>query len=151
MAVSFRPSFNLSVGVLGALAVAIALSACTSPAQSPPAATPAPSPTTAAESLQQGAIQVIHDYYSAINHRDYEQAYALWQGDGLASEQTFEQFKQGFANTSSVVVEVGEPGPLDGAAGSTFIEIPVTVTAVTTNGTPQRFSGSYVLRRVNDV
>ncbi|HEY9827993.1 MAG TPA: hypothetical protein V6D19_21355, partial [Stenomitos sp.] len=32
-----------------------------------------------------------------------------------------------------------------------YIEIPVTVTAVTTDGTSQRFRGSYVLRRVNDV
>lgn len=48
-------------------------------------------------------------------------------------------------------VEVGDPGRLDGAAGSTYIEIPVTVTAVTQQGTPQRFQGSYVLRRVNGV
>ncbi|BAY48681.1 hypothetical protein SAMD00079811_63070 [Scytonema sp. HK-05] len=42
---------------------------------------------------------------------------------------------QGFANTASVAVEVGEPGRLDGAAGSSYIKIPVSVTAITTNGT----------------
>jgi hypothetical protein len=74
-----------------------------------------------------------------------------WDRDGAASQQSFQQFKQGFANTASVAVEVGEPGKLDGAAGSVYIKIPVTVTAITRNRTRQRFRGSYVLRRVNDV
>ena len=127
----------------------------TSPTQSSSSPTPSlVSPTQSAagiESLQQEAVQVISDYYSAIARRDYEQAYSAWEGDGAASQQSFEQFKQGFANTTSVTVEVGKPGRPDPGAGSIYIEIPVTVTAVTTNGTPQRFRGSYVLRRVNDV
>lgn len=124
-----------------------------SPAISPSptlSAAPTPPPNDA-EMLQQEAVQVIQDYYSAIDRRDYTQAYSAWEGEGKASQQSFEQFKQGFANTASTAVEVGQPDRLEGAAGSSYIEIPVTVTAVTTNGTPQRFRGSYVLRRVNDV
>ncbi|MEH1888674.1 MAG: hypothetical protein V7K92_04145 [Nostoc sp.] len=101
--------------------------------------------------LEQQAVQVIHEYYDAIARQDYKQAYLAWDGDGSASKESFEEFKQGFANTASVAEEVGEPGSLEGAAGSSYIKIPVTVTTVTTNGTPQRFHGSYVLRRVNDV
>lgn len=155
---------------VGGVLFAIALTACHAPAKSqPPAAhTPSaasssiassPTPlavslsqsTTRTEPLVQEAIQVIRNYYSAIDRRDYQQAYSAWDRDGAASHQSFKQFKQGFAHTASVAVEVGEPGQLDGAAGSTFIEIPVTVAAVTKNGTRQRFRGSYVLRRVNDV
>ncbi|WP_445638309.1 Lipoprotein [Nostoc sp. DSM 114161] len=121
------------------------------------ASTPAPSPASPTQNaadtkpLEQQAVQVIREYYNAIARQDYKQAYSAWDGDGAASKQSFESFKQGFANTASVTVEVGEPGRLDGAAGSSYIEIPVTVTAVTINGTPQRFHGTYVLRRVNNV
>jgi hypothetical protein len=70
---------------------------------------------------------------------------------GTASKQSFEEFQQGFANIVSIVEEVGKPGSLEGAAGSLYIEIPVTVTNVSSNGTPQRFRGSYKLQRVNKV
>lgn len=118
---------------------------------SPTSSPVSPTPNTADKPLKQEAVRVIRDYYSAIARHDYKQAYSAWQGDGAASQQSFEQFQQGFANTASVAVEVGEPGILEGAAGSLYINIPVTVTAVTANGTPQRFRGSYVLQRVNNV
>lgn len=104
-----------------------------------------------AGSSQQEAVQVIRDYYQAIARRDYEQAYSQWDQEGRASGQSFEQFKQGFANTASTTVEVGEPGSSGGAVGSVYVEVPVTITAKTTNGVSQQFRGSYVLRRVNDV
>ncbi|MBD2100342.1 hypothetical protein [Leptolyngbya sp. FACHB-261] len=104
-----------------------------------------------AKKLQQEAVQVIRDYYSAINRRDYQQAYSAWERDTAAGQQSFEQFRQGFASTASTAVEVGEADRLDGAAGSVYIQIPVTITAITTNGTRQRFRGSYILRRVNDI
>lgn len=120
------------------------------------ASTPTPSPASPTQSSAntepgQQAIQVIRDYYSAIARQDYKQAYSVWDGNGAASKQSFDQFKQGFANTTSVAVEVGKPGRPDPGAGSTYIQIPVTITAIATDGTPQRFQGSYVLRRVNDV
>ncbi|MEH1799960.1 MAG: hypothetical protein V7L13_12500 [Nostoc sp.] len=103
------------------------------------------------QSQEQQAVQLIHDYYDAIARLDYKQAYLAWDGDGTASKQSFEEFQQSFANIVSIVEEVGKPGSLEGAAGSLYIEIPVTVTSVTSNGTPQRFRGSYKLRRVNNV
>ena len=103
------------------------------------------------QSQEQQAVQLIHDYYDAIARLDYKQAYLAWDGDGSASKQSFEEFQQGFANIVSIVEEVGKPGSLEGAAGSLYIEIPVTVTDVSSNGTPQRFRGSYKLRRVNNV
>ncbi|MHC5860913.1 hypothetical protein [Nostoc sp.] len=103
------------------------------------------------QSQEQQAVQLIHDYYDAIARQDYKQAYLAWDGDGTASKQSFEEFQQGFANIVSIVEQVGKPGSLEGAAGSLYIEIPVTVTSVSSNGTPQRFRGSYKLRRVNKV
>ncbi|MEH2065295.1 MAG: hypothetical protein V7K50_24050 [Nostoc sp.] len=54
--------------------------------------------------LKRRAVQVIGDYYSAIAHLDYKQAYSVWERNGAASKQSFEQFKQGLANTTSVAV-----------------------------------------------
>ncbi|MEH2178092.1 hypothetical protein [Nostoc sp.] len=148
---------------VGGMLLAIAIAGCNNSAKSQlPAAntpsvanliasSPTPASVSATQSPEQQAVQVIRDYYSAIARRDYKQAYSAWEGNGAASKQSFEQFKQGFANTTSVAVEVGKPGRPDPGAGSIYIDIPVTITTVTTNGTPQRFRGSYVLRRVNDV
>ena len=156
------------VAIGGAL-LTITLTACSASTPSQPSAGSIPStvsPSIAAsptlsspvtqsagrvDSDQQAAVQVIRDYYSAINRRDYRQAYLLWDGEGTASHQSFEQFKQGFDNTVSTTVTVGEPGQIDGAAGSLYVEIPVTITAVTQSGTQAQFRGSYVLRRVNAI
>ena len=103
------------------------------------------------ESLQQEAVQVIRDYYIALDYQNYELAYLVWDRKGAASGQSFEQFSRGFSDTACTSVVVGEPGRLDGAAGSIQIEIPVVITATTTNRTRRRFRGSYMLRRVNNV
>ena len=42
-------------------------------------------------------------------------------------------------------------GPSEGAAGSIYATIPVTVDAQLDDGKQQRFTGQYVVRRVNDV
>lgn len=135
--------------------LAIAITSYNTIAKSQPSAANVPSSASiliaSVNSSKQEAVQVIRDYYSATARRDYKQAYLTWNGDGAASQQSFKQFKQGFANTKSTTVKVGEPGEIEGAAGSSYIEIPVTVTATTKNGTRQQFRGSYVLRRVNDV
>jgi len=102
-------------------------------------------------SEQQKAAQVIRHYYDAINRKDYKSAYADWAANGAASNQSFEQFKRGFANTASVKVEIGKLGDLDGAVGHLYIEIRVTITAKTVNGETQKFTGSYTLKRTNDV
>lgn len=93
------------------------------------------------------AANVIHQYYTAINSINYRKAYELWSDKGQASKQTFDQFQQGFADTASVTVEIGKPGDIEGAAGSRFITIPVTLEAKTKSGARQNFAGEYVLRR----
>ncbi|MEO8649023.1 MAG: hypothetical protein ABI539_07645 [Acidobacteriota bacterium] len=94
------------------------------------------------------AIAVIHDYYAAINARNFRKAYELWSGKGEASHQTFEQFRGGFSDTAAVDVDTsGEPGDLEGAAGSQYVTIRVRITARTRSGIPQHFGGEYVLRR----
>ena len=108
----------------------------------PGAIEPPPGEPTAVE-----AVAVVHDYYAAIAAREYARAHALWAGGGEASGQTLEQFSAGFAGTTSVVAEAGTPGRVEPAAGSRYVEVPVSVTATRDDGSVHRYIGSYTLRR----
>ncbi|MBX3480744.1 MAG: hypothetical protein KF842_10095 [Caulobacter sp.] len=99
----------------------------------------------------QAATDVVSRYYEALNARDYATAYSQWRGDGEASGKSYADFSAGFAATRSTSVTLGRPGEIEGAAGSLYVTVPVTVDAVLNDGTRQRFVGEYSLRRVNGV
>ena len=46
-------------------------------------------------------------------------------------------------------MEIGEPGEIEGAAGSNYIEIPVVISAMTKSGQAQKFAGTYMMRSSN--
>ncbi|MEG3178843.1 hypothetical protein U1872_21655 [Sphingomonas sp. RB3P16] len=94
------------------------------------------------------AIDVVRDYYRAIDARDYVTAWAKW-GDRGRPGQTYAAFRRGFATTRQVRVSVTGPARSEGAAGSTYVTVPVRVDGLTTTGAHQRFDGNYVVRRVN--
>ena len=94
------------------------------------------------------AVATLRDYYAAIAAHDYARAWSLWGDGGASSHQSFDEFQRGFAGTASVHADVGDPGPVEGAAGSRYIEIPVEIRARTVAGEDQHFRGHYVLRRV---
>ncbi len=98
------------------------------------------------------AVQLLKNYYRWINAKKYEGAFNIWEkrDDGSAANgQTLDQFKNGFRDTRSVIVRVGNPGEIEGAAGSNFIELPVDITAMTKTGKTQKFVGSYTFRSSN--
>jgi len=119
--------------------------------------TPVGEPTTAPDAAgvpaansepgAQEAVAVIRDYYAAIEQHDYAHAWSLWSDGGRSSGQTAQQFADGFSGTAHVVVQPGAPGRLDAAAGSRYIEVPVTVEAAQRDGSVRRYAGSYTLRR----
>jgi hypothetical protein len=90
---------------------------------------------------------VLRRYYDAINNGQYDTAFAFWDGSGKASKQTRAKFAAGFAQTERTTVTVGDSVRVEGAAGSQYATVPVTIDAVLRNGTHQRFVGSYTLRR----
>jgi hypothetical protein len=91
--------------------------------------------------------RVIRDYYDAINRRDFHTAYLLWGDSGRSSGKTLDEFRAGYTGTDSAEVALGAPGRVEGAAGSRYVEVPVTLHAWTHGGGEQQFAGSYVLRR----
>jgi hypothetical protein len=100
-----------------------------------------------ADSDAAGAAAVIHAYYQAIEALDYARAWSLWSDGGRSSGQTAQQFADGFANTAHVSVDTGAPGAIGGAAGSRYVQVPVTIQATARDGSVQRYAGSYTLRR----
>lgn len=114
-----------------------------SPSNADPAREAAPSDISGDAAA---ATRVIEQYYEAINVRDYPRAWSLWSDSGRASGQTLPEFAAGFAETSQVRVDVGAPGRIEGAAGSRFIALPVTIHAVEVAGS-RSFAGTYTLRR----
>jgi hypothetical protein len=105
----------------------------------------APSPDSTSASAE--AAGVLRQYYEAINGRDFRRAYELWEGGSAASGQTFEEFVTGFEETARVEIEIGDPGRVEPAAGSQYVEVPARIRAVMTSGEEQRFEGTYTLRR----
>ena len=92
------------------------------------------------------AVAWIQGYYAAINEHRYRDAYAHWARGGQASGKSFEEFQKGFAETKQVELTVGTPGPIEGAAGSRYVQVPVRIEARTRSGVLQRFEGTYTLR-----
>jgi hypothetical protein len=129
-----------------------------------PTSAPAPSdaPTTQPTSAPQPSddqatapVQTLLDYYRAINQKQYEQAYGSWLNDGAASNQTLDQFKEGFADTVEINVLLNSPKVEGASAGS--VTIPTTVFSViddpssATSGQAVRgFGGTYTLVRAAD-
>ena len=104
-------------------------------------------PNVTAASSPTSPVAVIQTYYAAISAHKFRQAYGLWGGNGAASGQAFGDFTAGFKETESVAVRVGQPGRVEGAAGSRYVTVPVTISTITTGGKAQHFTGSYTLRR----
>lgn len=98
----------------------------------------------------EAAASVVRRYYSALNAHDYDTAWQQW-GDNGPPNQTRDRFEAGFTQTKSTRVTIGTLRPGEGAAGSIYQTVPVTVDATLDDGSHQRFGGNYVVRRVNDV
>ena len=94
-----------------------------------------------------GAAQVVQRYASLIEGGKMAEAQAAW-GKGI---------EQGvlaparLAALHGVHFEVGKPYDQEGAAGSSYIMVPLTLTATDRAGKPVRYAGPITLRRVNDV
>ncbi len=99
------------------------------------------------EPSPQDAVAVLHAYYAAINQHDFQRAWSSWSDGGHSSGQTPQQFADGFANTAEVALRAGAPGAAGAAAGSRYVEIPVTIDATMRDGSIHRYVGTYTMRR----
>lgn len=91
--------------------------------------------------------EVVRRYYDAIQKRDYDAAYALWEDDGKSSGQTRAEFAAGFSQTAQVRAAIGDSVRSGAGAGSQYVTVPVTIDAVLRSGVKQHFTGTYIIRR----
>jgi hypothetical protein len=96
----------------------------------------------------QGAAKVVQSYYALIEAGRYAEARALWPGEPSASDAAF---AAGFAGYSDYHAQIGAPGGMEGAAGSSYVEVPVVLYGRTKDGAAFSRKAKVTLRRVNDV
>jgi len=88
---------------------------------------------------------VIGSFYDAVNRREYARAYSYWEPSAAESElPAFDDFAQGYADTSHVDVSLGEIGSGVGA-GQLYFSVPVTLVSSMADGSTQTFVGCYTL------
>ena len=110
-------------------------------------AEPAASPAAIDSKSPEAAIAVLEDYFRLIDEQKFVAAHKLWSGDELSDG----AFADRFSRYRTYRGDIGEPGRVEGAAGSLYLEIPVTVTGTLTSGGEFRQRGTFTLRRANDV
>ncbi len=99
----------------------------------------------------QGAGQVLQRFGGLLEQRRFAEAYRLWSDDGRSSGRTEAQFIAGYDRYAEIHSEVGGPGPIEGAAGSAYVEVPFRLYGKLKTGEPFNLVGPVTLRRVNDV
>lgn len=121
------------------------------PTRVPSPRTPAPASTPASTSPHVDSVgdpvAAVRDYYAAIRAHDFLRAYRMWASSGERNVRSYAQFEAGFDSTESVDVKTGTPGRVEGAAGSRYVTVPVEIDSRLRDGTRQKFSGTYTLRR----
>lgn len=96
------------------------------------------------------AAALLETYGERLGRGDYAAARRLWSDDGKSSGLSEEAFARRFEGYEELSVSVGAPGRIEGAAGSSYVEIPIRFRA-SRDGAPFNATGTAVLRRVNDV
>jgi hypothetical protein len=115
------------------------------PSKPPVQPAPRPSPTLDPKSSE-AAEELVKGFARLLNEHKFDEAYMLL---GPAAPPRPE-FDNQFSRSSDLEVNVGAPGNQEGAAGSIYLSVPLTVSAVTGGERTSR-SAMAVVRRVNDV
>lgn len=102
----------------------------------------------AAEALKgpAGALAVVKEYASLAEQGKYAEAAKHWTNATAAA-----QFATTLEDYPKVGLTAGKPGEQEGAAGSSFIDVPLTLDLTLRSGSPYAMNCKATLRRVNDV
>ena len=106
----------------------------------PPALTPE------AARDETGATSILLSLGKAIERKDFACASHLAGPGAIAEPSLVAQLR-----TLDAITFAFESGLIEGAAGSLYYQVPITITGTRADGSPYRWLGSTTLRRVNDV
>lgn len=100
----------------------------------------------------QGAAQVVQGYYGLLEEKRFEDAQDLWNPAGAIGTQDDARFAARFRGFSEIHANIGAPSDPEGAAGSSYVTVPVQVYGrIAATGKPFYTLRLVTLRRVNDV
>ena len=99
----------------------------------------------------EAAGQVMQQYAALLEQRRFSEAYLLWGNGGRASGLSGQKFAAQFAGDSEIHFEIGKPGAMEGAAGSSYVTVPFRLYGRRKTGADYSNAGTATLRRVNDV
>jgi hypothetical protein len=120
-------------------------------AATPPAPHMDPNVPPPEEKSALGAARRLQAYCDAVATKRYGDAYAYWGDGGKRSALTLAQFRESFAKYAAYDCHLYTPGDMEGAAGSSYVTIPLKVTGALTKGGGFVLEGPITMRRVNDV
>ncbi len=86
-------------------------------------------------------------FYQSINNKTYQQAYNYWDTPAQTLP-AYNQWVQGYANTASVQITIGNY-QIGAAAGNAYASVPTVLISTNNNGTKQTFYGCYITHKVN--
>ena len=115
-----------------------------------PAATPETAAAVAYDSLgrrPEDAAVTVRSYLAALTQRDFSRASSLWDDGATEGAGDSAAFERAHGDTAIARFEVGAPGAVEGAAGSRYITVPVTVHGSTPQRPPLLLHGLVTLRR----
>lgn len=96
-------------------------------------------------------VQLLKSYYNAINRSEYVRAYYYWGSTGkTATSQppAYPQFAAGYAKTKAVQLTTGKVKS-EGAAGSIYYQVPVSLVATLSDSSKLSYVGCYTIRQPN--
>ena len=99
----------------------------------------------------QGAGQVLQSYAALLEQGRFADARSLWSDGGNASGMSGEAFARALGKYAAIHAEIGAAGAMEGAAGSSYVEIPVRLYGERPGGAQFNSIGSVTLKRVNDI
>lgn len=97
------------------------------------------------------AVGVVRRFGDLLEQRQFAEARRMYAEDGAASGITDEQFAARFEDFATIDSAVEHPARIEGAAGSLYAQVQLTLTGELKSGEPYSRTGLVTLRRVNDV
>jgi len=104
-----------------------------------------PAPAMVSYDNRSRPADLLASFYNAISRREYARAYGYWENP----PSSYEQFVAGYADTAAVQLLIAPPTNFQGAAGSSFVGIPIALIATRADGSQQLFAGCYTARASN--
>lgn len=101
-----------------------------------------PDPRSAA-----AAAAVLEAYWKMLEEDRFAEARRLWSGGGPGGDAVADRLRR----MREFRAATGVPGPVEGAAGSLYVAIPIRLSGRREDGSSFAASGSATLRRANDV